>query len=141
MDKNQQYEPTLYKHWVTDHVRFSDLDPVGHVNNNAISQYFENARAHLYKYITPEWPQGDRFFVLARTAIDYKQELHMPADLKVGTVIIRIGRTSMTVANALFRGTDGMAWCESVSVLIDQKTRRPVEIDGALRKACEEFAL
>ncbi len=141
MDKSQQFNPDIYKHWTEDHVRFSDLDPVGHVNNNAISQYFENARAFLYMTITPSWPQGERVFVLAHIAIDYRRELHMPADLRIGTGLLRIGRTSVTVANALFRGEDGIAWCESVSVLIDQKTRNPMEIPPDLRQHCERYML
>jgi acyl-CoA thioester hydrolase len=141
MNRDAVFDEKLYKHWTTDHVRFSDLDPVGHVNNNAISQYFENARAFLYMTITPSWPRGDAFFVLARTAIDYRRELHMPADLRIGTTIHKIGRTSITVVNVLFRGTDGIAACESISVLIDQKTRQPLEISADLRQRCAEHML
>src|SRR5580698_10092311 len=122
----QRFDPARYKHWAKDYVRFSDLDPLGHTNNNAIGEYFENARAALFMKVTPNWPHRDQLFVLARTAIDFRRELHMPAALRIGTTILSVGRTSMTLANALFRGADGLASCESVSVLIDKASRKPV---------------
>src|SRR5580692_3157809 len=127
MDDTERFDQRRYKHWIEDHVRFSDLDPLGHVNNNAIGQYFENARAAFFLKITPNWPYRDQLFLLARTAVDFRHELHMPAQLCIGSGVIHIGRTSLTLANALFRGKkengDGIAYCESVSVLIDQRTR------------------
>lgn len=140
MDDKQRFDLARYKHWITDQVRFSDLDPLGHVNNNAIGTYFENARAFFFQEITPQWPLGDRIFILGRIAIDFRCELHMPANLHIGTGVVRIGRTSMVLANALFRGDTGLAACESVSVLIDAKTRKPMEIAEDLRARLREYA-
>lgn len=139
MEDSERFNQKRYKHWVEDHVRFSDLDPVGHVNNNAVGEYFENARAALFVKITPSWPRGDQLFVLGRMAIDFRRELHLPAKLRVGCGLIKLGRTSVTLANALFRGDDGIAYCESVSVMIDQKTRKPVELSDNVRKLFMEF--
>src|SRR3954447_19148774 len=33
----------FYPYWINESVRFADLDPLGHVNNAAISTYFEGA--------------------------------------------------------------------------------------------------
>jgi acyl-CoA thioester hydrolase len=132
MDDSERFNQKRYKHWIEDHVRFSDLDPLGHVNNNSIGQYFENARAALFMEVTPKWPYRDQLFILAHIGIDFRRELHYPAPLKIGTGILRLGRTSMTLANAVFRGTDGIAYCESVSVLINHKTREPIEIPSDL---------
>ncbi len=134
MDDLERFDQTDYKHWVEDRVRFSDLDPLGHVNNKAVSEYFENARALLFMEVTPNWPKRDDLFVLAHLAIDYRRELHFPSPLKIGTQVLSFGRTSMKMASAVFRDSDGIAYCESVSVLINQKTRKPVEISHDLRK-------
>ena len=133
MDQSSYLKFSQFTHWIDDHVRFSDLDPLGHVNNNAIGSYFENARAALFREVTPNWPHRDELFVLARMTIDFKRELHMPAQLKIGTAVLKIGRTSMTLANGLFRGEEGIAYGESVSVLINEKSRKPVEISAELR--------
>jgi acyl-CoA thioester hydrolase len=109
MDDSVSFNQSLYKHWITDQVRFGDLDPLGHVNNNAIGQYFENARAFLFKEVTPAWPKGDELFILARTSIDFRRELHLPAALKVGSRVLKLGRTSMILGNGLFDGDRGVA--------------------------------
>ncbi len=140
MDDQQRFNLSRYKHWIKDQVRFSDLDPLGHVNNNAIGTYFENARADLFLEVTPNWPHRDQLFVLARTSIDFRRELHLPAQLRIGTGVVSMGRTSMVLVNALFRGDDGLAYCESVSVLIDRKTRKPVAIADDLRVLLRKYA-
>jgi acyl-CoA thioester hydrolase len=136
---NRYLDAALYKHWIEDHVRFSDLDPLGHVNNNSIGQYFENARAALFMNITPHWPHREQLFILARVAVDFLRELHMPADLRIGTGVIKAGRTSLTLANVLFKGDDCITYCESVSVLIDRGTRKPIPITDDLRKLLDNY--
>ena len=42
-DKRLQ-DRSIYPHWCTDTVRFSDQDAAGHVNNVAICAYLETAR-------------------------------------------------------------------------------------------------
>lgn len=139
MEDTERFDRARYTFWIDDHVRFSDLDPLGHVNNNAIGQYFENARAALFMEVTPRWPNRDKLFVLAHIAIDFRRELHMPANLRIGTGVIKAGRTSLTLASALYHGEDGVAYGESVSVFIDQKTRQPSEIPDELRRIIKEF--
>lgn len=141
MDDQLRFNRQRYRHWIKDHVRFSDLDPLGHVNNNAIGTYFENARAALFAIITPSWPFRNQIFVLARSAIDFRRELFYPAKLSVGTYVMKIGRTSMTLANALFHDdeSEGLAFCESVSVLIDKESRKPVELPPDLRHELENL--
>lgn len=133
MDDDKFYDPGRYKLWTSDQVRFCDLDALGHVNNNAMGTYFENARSKLLSVITPGWPWNEKIFVLVHTCISFKRELHLPARLKIGTGITKIGRTSMRVANALYHAEKPIAYSESTSVLIDQKTREPVEISKELR--------
>lgn len=140
MDDHHRFNQSRFKHWITDQVRFCDLDPLGHVNNNAIGTYFENARAFFFREVTPEWPHGSQFFVLGRIAIDFRRELHLPASLRIGTGVVSLGRTSMILSNALFRGEDGLAHCESVSVWIDQESRKPTEIPADLRARLRPFA-
>ncbi len=139
MDDQQRFNQKRYRHWIDDRVRFSDLDPLGHVNNNAIGTYFENARATLFALVTPNWPARKQLFVLARSTIDFRRELHMPASLRIGSCITELGRTSMKMANAVFHDDVGIAYCENVSVLIDQTTRKPAELPADLRQALTAY--
>ena len=135
----ERFDHVRYKHWSEDYVRFSDLDALGHVNNNAIGEYFENARALLFMQVLPKWPHREQLFVLARIAIDYRHELHMPANLRVGTRVLGFGRTSMRMASALFNDKTGIAYAETVSVLIEHKSRQPIEIPSELRKILSAY--
>ena len=142
MEKNpNRFVAKRYTHWIDDAVRFSDLDPLGHVNNNSISQYFENARADLYRQVTPNWPYGEHVFVLAHNGIDFCAELHMPAKLNIASGVAKIGRTSVSIANALFYHNEGIAYGESISVLINEKTRQPTEIPDDLRIVISKFLM
>ncbi|MDD4615852.1 MAG: thioesterase family protein [Alphaproteobacteria bacterium] len=139
MDDSKLYNPARFKLWTNDHVRFCDLDALGHVNNNSMGMYFENARARLFSLITPGWPWSPKIFVLVRTCISFIHELHIPARLKIGTCITKVGHTSMHVANALYRGEQPIAYSEAISVLIDQKTRDPQLIGADLREVFKPY--
>ncbi len=139
MDMSQFYRADRYKLWTNDHVRFCDLDALGHVNNNAMGMYFENARANLFHIVTPGWPWRDSIFVLARTCITFTHELHLPAKVKIGTCLTKIGTTSLHVANALWHGETPISYSESVSVLIDRKKRQPLKISEELRHILQEY--
>lgn len=139
MNDHERFNLKNFTTWIDDKVRFSDLDPLGHVNNNSVGQYFENARAALYAEFTPQWPYGDALFVLAHTAIDFRRELHYPSPIQIGSGVLKIGRTSITIANGLFHKGTGVAYGESVSVLIHDKTRKPLEISTELRGLISRF--
>jgi acyl-CoA thioester hydrolase len=139
MDDSKLYKKARYKLWTNDHVRFCDLDALGHVNNNAMGMYFENARAELFNLVTPGWPWNETLFVLVRTCISFKHELNLPARLKLGTCITKIGTTSIHVANALYHAETPISYSESISVLIDQKSRTPIKISDDLREVLKKY--
>ncbi|MDD3029416.1 MAG: thioesterase family protein [Alphaproteobacteria bacterium] len=138
-DDSKFFNRDRYPLWTDDHVRFCDLDALGHVNNNAMGTYFENARAQFLSLVTPGWPKGDAIFVLVRTCISFKHELHLPARLKVGTCVTKIGTTSLHVANALYQDQTPIAYSEAISVLIDQEKRTPIKISDALRATLMKY--
>lgn len=139
MDDAIVFNPKRYPLWSNDHVRFCDLDALGHVNNNAMGTYFENARAKFLNLITPGWPWSETIFVLVHTCITFRHELHMPARLRIGTCAIKAGTTSLHLGNALFHGDTPIAYSEATSVLIDAQTRKPVKISQDLHAAIRTY--
>jgi acyl-CoA thioester hydrolase len=129
-----------YTYWIDEHVRFSDLDPLGHANNAAISGYFESARVALFHDAGNSPVSGPRSVVIARLAIDFRAELRYPAKIRIGTRVTRFGRSSLTLAGAVFQGDTCVATCEVVCVIIDLGSRRSVEIDPDLRAKLTELA-
>lgn len=126
-------DPNFYRVWQDDHVRFGDLDMLGHVNNLAMGSYFENARIALHHRLMPEWPRGPHLFVSVHTEFDYIRELHYPAQIRIGTRLLKMGHSSLHLGGALWQNQNLIATCISISALIDTQTRQSMEIPAELR--------
>ncbi|MEM9677080.1 MAG: thioesterase family protein, partial [Pseudomonadota bacterium] len=118
---------TDYAFWTDVTIRYSDQDPMGHVNNVAIAAYFESGRMGLLEEIFRETGLPDRGMVLARLAIDYLHEITMDfagQSIAVGGRLARVGGRSMTTHYALFKGDKCCAVSESVNVFFNPETRK-----------------
>lgn len=134
-------DPAGYRFWTPERLRFADLDPLGHANNNAFGVWFQEARVHLFEEAFGQRIDREGLgVVLARITIDYLRELRFPADIRIGQRVARIGRTSITLESGLFKGDEVIATSQSVTVLFDQSQRRPAEVPEALRRRLMELA-
>lgn len=134
-------DPGRYRAWVREHVRFADLDPLGHANNNSIGVYFESGRLGLHDAAGLPVLMRGTAVVLARLAIDYRAEIHFPNELRIGVGVLRVGRTSWTTGAGLFVDGRCCATSEAVTVLIDRDTRRPTPLPADMRDALSRFIL
>lgn len=107
-----------------DTIRFGDTDKVGHVNNAAFSTFLETGRATFLLRPGGSFAPEGTSFVLARVAIDFRAELHWPGVVDIGTRVASVGRSSVSLAQALFQDGKCVATAESVLVLMDLATRR-----------------
>lgn len=130
-------EPALYKHWTTFPIRFSDQDAMGHVNNVAYAAYFETGRLMYFTELLKAFPKIEMQFVLASLHIDYVAEMHFPGEVRVGSRVIRLGRSSITTGYAAFKGETCCATSTSVNVIIDLETRRGKPFPDDVRAAIE----
>ena len=105
--------PDSYAFWVDETVRYADLDVMGHVNNKAFGTYYESARV-AYMMKNGLAVASDEGMALARIEIDYRAEILFPAALRIGLRPLRVGRSSVTLAGAVFNG----AVCASTSIAI-----------------------
>ena len=76
-------------------------------------------------------------FVIAKLVLEFRAEMHWPGIVEIGTRVERVGRASVTLAQALFMNERCVANAESVVALMDTTTRRstllPHETVEALR--------
>jgi acyl-CoA thioester hydrolase len=126
--------PDYYRFWIEDHVRFADLDALGHCNSAVYSTYFESARVALLDLAGQPVVGRDTSFAIVRQLIDYRRELGLGAQLRIGTRVTKLGRTSVGFANAIFAGEVCAATAEIVGVVLSLETRRPVELPGDVRE-------
>jgi acyl-CoA thioester hydrolase len=120
-------DPRSYTCWAEDHVRFADLDLMGHVNNVATAVYFESGRVAILMKTGLYTPTEDRAAVLAHISMDYLREILFPCSLRIGTRIERIGRTSFEIGSAIFTGEHCAATGRAVIVRVDRQ-RRPTAL-------------
>ena len=122
-------------------VRYCDLDPNGHVNNGAFSAYFEDGRVRLRTtHLSAVGGAMLSGFAIARICIDYRAPLSFPASVDIGSSIVRIGRSSYTLAQAVFEGERCVARAEVVTVRFDPHTHRSIPIEDGLRAVLETLA-
>ena len=131
-------DPAAYRYWVPEIVRFADLDLIGHVNNKAYATYAESGRAAFLRHTGLWRMDAVRHSVIVRLEIDYRRELHYPAELRIGVRTLHIGRRSFTLGLGIFHGETCAATVVTVFARIDGHSRRAVELDDAERAVLAE---
>ena len=106
-------------------IRWRDLDAFRHVNNAVYATYLEECRDEWLERALGDAGDVDDF-VLARVAIDFRNELTQEDDeVLVRCTLARVGTSSITVREEI-RKLDGTLSAEAESVLVarDRETGR-----------------
>lgn len=115
------------------HVRFSDVDVYGHVNNVKYFEYFQEARIQLMVASGRELGQGYHL-VVAQTDVDYRRPILFRAEpYDCSTWVSHIGSTSVVFESVVRDGADVLARAKVVGVCIDSATGRPAPVPEELR--------
>jgi acyl-CoA thioester hydrolase len=130
-------EPTLrshYLHWTRDLVRYGDTDRQGHVNNAVFATFLETGRVAVLYHAELRPALGDAQFVLAKVTLEYRAQIHWPAEVWIGTRVQRIGRSSIGFEQGLFVEDRCSATSESIVVMVDAETGKSTPIPEDLRR-------
>lgn len=119
-------------------LRYNDTDRQGHVNNAVFATFFETGRVELADRIR-ETNGSSKEFVLARITIDYVRELLWPGDVAIGSRIVRIGNSSITLEQLVVCEGLVHAKAESVMVLTDTSTRKSTPFDDRSRSVLDSL--
>ncbi len=119
------------------HVRFSDVDIYGHVNNVKYFEYFQEARIPMMERLVADIPGADGFHVVvAQTDVDYKVPILFRLDpYDVHSHITHVGRKSFTIESEIRDGDVVLSRARVVLVVFDAATQRSVEPPEAFREA------
>ncbi|KPF43882.1 thioesterase family protein [Rhizobium sp. AAP43] len=120
-----------------DKLRYGDTDRQGHVNNAVFATFMETGRVELiYAEDEPLLEPGFSF-VLAKLDIDYLAEVLWPGTVEIGTRVLKVGRSSATMEQAVFQNGICCALALTVVVHFDQQTRKshPFSEDQRFRLA------
>jgi acyl-CoA thioester hydrolase len=137
LNANPHLEDFPYR--LTDNVRFADLDPNHHVNNAVYATYFETGRVTLMKDLKFGLMPEGLAWIMVRLDIHFRAELKWPGTIEMGLGVSKFGRTSVTFDQVVFSEGRCVASSQSVSVLIDDVTRRPVPLTDEIKKNFEPW--
>lgn len=126
-----------FSHWTPVTIRFSDQDPLGHVNNVSTVAYVEAGRTMLIHRFMSWEKYPDLNFALVRVEMDYRAEFTYPGTVDVGSRLLRIGRKSFSSGYGLFVEDRCVATSISVNVFFDTAKRIGVEPPAEIRAAME----
>lgn len=107
-----------YSHPIT--VRYSDLDPQGHVNNAVYLTYLESARLGYYQK-TGIWQPEKHIqtgMVVVRNEIDYLAPIFFGQAIQVCLKMARIGNKSLTFDFQIESIAEGQTLARGKSVLV-----------------------
>jgi acyl-CoA thioester hydrolase len=130
LDSTPRLEDFPYR--LTDNVRFADLDPNQHVNNAVYATYFETGRVTLMKDQGYGLVPPGLAWIMVRLDIHFRAELRWPGTIEMGLGVGKFGRTSVTFDQVVFSAGKCVASAQSVSVLIDENTRRPTPLTAEI---------
>lgn len=119
-------------------IRWKDQDAYGHVNNAVYTTYLEEGRDEWLRRTLGE--DGDPLdFVLARVAIDFRQELRQEdGEVLARCQLTEIGRSSLRLREELlFKDGKLAAEAEAVLVARDRESGRSRPFTDAERAAFE----
>jgi acyl-CoA thioester hydrolase len=67
-------------------------------------------------------------WIMVRLDLHFRAELRWPGTIEMGLGVSRFGRTSVTFDQVVFSQGNCVASAQAVTVLIDEKTRKPSPI-------------
>lgn len=121
-------------------VRWSDLDPLGHVNNAVFVTYFEIVRGHFMLHVCDGWDWQKDMFLIANVTANFHKELMLTATAPQANIrTSKIGNKSFVLEYAITskNGDDTIvhATGSTTQIMFDMKTRTTIEIPDWVRQS------
>jgi len=124
-------------------VRWGDLDSMGHVNNAKYFTYCESARMSYFAAIRmPEHREHDKQGpALAAAHLNFRRQVHYPAELDVLTRVSEIGRSSFRMEYEIVHcdSRERVADGHGIIVWTDYGTGRSSPLPESLREAIRQY--
>jgi len=85
--------------------RWRDMDVIGHINNETLLSYFEDARVKYFSSLgfSINSSNASKSVILAGMKIDYLLQANYPDNYEVGCRITRVGNKSFDLLSIIFK--------------------------------------
>ncbi len=123
------------------HVRLTDLDILGHVNNAIYLTYFEIARMHYFSALVGDhWNWMEEGVVLVKNEVEYLKPIVLNDVPHVKVYLIQIGVKSFTLGYEITVNDQLVTKGSSVLVGFNSKTQSTIEIPEKMKEAIQKIA-
>jgi acyl-CoA thioester hydrolase len=124
---------------IVEHVRFGDLDAMGHLNNVEFLRFFETGRIAYIQSLAPGHSPTDRSrfgFIFAECHITYRAPAFFDDELRIFIEPGEVRRTSVRLDFRMVREGDGRLVADGYGVLVgyDYAAGRAQPVPDALRE-------
>jgi acyl-CoA thioester hydrolase len=102
--QTKSFQRETFRYFTQVPTRWSDADPLGHINNAMLVRFIECGRIDyfLQEFNVQPNPENEDGYILANYQIAFISQLHYPAKVDVGTRVSRLGGSSFDVEAAIF---------------------------------------
>lgn len=114
--------------------RYNDTDRQGHINNAVFAVLCQTGRVDLIETDLPALERDNTQFVIVSLAINFLREMHWPGEAIIGTGVLRVGTSSITLRQGIFFEGACAGTADSTIVLMNMETRRPAPLPEDLRQ-------
>ncbi len=123
-------------------IRFSDIDALGHINNNLYFSYFDLGKTTYFDTVkdkTPvSWTEG--LIVVARIETDFLSPIYYKENIVVDSKVISLGDKSGVFLQQIRNVKNGeiKSRCKTVFVTYNAATQSSMPIPDVWRKAISD---
>lgn len=135
-------QPSSFRHHITAHLRFNDIDILGHLNNTVYFSLYDTGKA-LYlaavKGGTMDWQHVE--FVIVNIDCAFIHSCFFGENLEIYTKLEVIEDKSLTLFQELVNVDTGeiKSVCRTVMVAVDAEKRTTVHVSQAWRDAFKAY--
>jgi acyl-CoA thioester hydrolase len=123
-------------------VQWGDQDAFGHVNNTVFLRWFEVGRIAYFSEIRlmHDAQGAGSGPILAAVACNFRRQVTFPDEVRVGSRVVRIGRSSMVVEHAIASLRLGAIVADGTSTIVhfDYEAGRSLPVGDVLRQGIIE---
>lgn len=121
-----------------DKIRYADTDRQGHVNNALFSTFLETGRTEFLFAKEPLHAE-DASFVIANQNLDLLSEIRWPGTVEIGTVVKRVGNSSLSLFQGIYQDGKLAAVADTVIVQMDNQTRKSKPLSAETIKIVKQY--
>jgi len=141
---NPSLERSEFRFFHPIEVRYSDLDPQGHLNNSCYLTYFEQARVQYF--VKLGLFKKDQSFmeigvILAEAQVTFLSPIRFGQPIKAGVRSSKLGNKSITMKHNIVHVESGevLATGRVIVVTFDYHEKKPIPIPDRMREAISTF--